>query len=70
MLRAKKKKKIKRRKTNNRRRDCKRICLISDIEIEDIMIEIQRKNLNETKDVNPIRHVGRLSKIKEEYPNT
>ena len=27
-------------------------------------------NLNETKDVNPIGHVGGLSRIKEEYPNT
>ena len=35
-----------------------------------IMIEIQRMNLNETKDVNPIGHVGGPSKIKEEYPNT
>ena len=41
---------------------------ISDSEIEDIMIEIQRMNLNETKEVNPIGHVGRPSKIKEEHP--
>ena len=27
---------------------------ISNSEIEDIMIEIQRMNLNETKEVNPI----------------
>ena len=27
---------------------------ISDSEIEDIMIEIQKMNLNETKEVNPI----------------
>ena len=43
---------------------------ISESEIEDIMIEIQRMNLNETKDVNPIGHVGGPDKIKEEYPNT
>ena len=43
---------------------------ISESEIEDIMIEIQIMNLNETKYVNPIGHVGELSKIKEEYPNT
>ena len=36
-------------KTNNRRRYCKRISLISNSEIEDIMIEIQKMNLNETK---------------------
>ena len=38
---------------------------ISDSEIEDIMIEIQRMNLNETKEVNPIGHIGGPSKIKE-----
>ena len=27
-------------------------------------------NLNETKDLNPIGHVGGLTRIKEEYPNT
>ena len=43
---------------------------ISDSEIEDIMIEIQRMTLNKTKDVNPIGHVEGPSKIKEEYPNT
>ena len=43
---------------------------ISEIEIEYIMMEIQRMNLNETKDVNPIGHVGGSSKIKEEYLNT
>ena len=31
---------------------------ISDSEIEDIMIEIQKMNLNETNEVNPIGHVG------------
>ena len=36
---------------------------ISNSEIEDIMIETQRMNLN------PIRHVGGPSKIKE-HPNT
>ena len=41
---------------------------ISDSEIEDIMIEIQRMNLNETKEVNPIGHVGGPRKIKEEHP--
>ena len=34
------------------------------------MIEIQRMNLNDTKDINPIGHVGEPSKIKEEHPNT
>ena len=43
---------------------------ISDSEIEDIMIEIQRMNLNETKEVNPIGHVGGPSKIKEEHSKT
>ena len=43
---------------------------ISNSEIEDIMIEIQRMNLNETKEVNPIGHVGGPSKIKEEHSNT
>ena len=40
---------------------------ISNSEIEDIMIEIQRLNLNEIKEVNPIGHVGGPSKIKEEH---
>ena len=35
-----------------------------------MMIEIQRMSLNETKEVNPIGHVGGPSKIKEEHPNT
>ena len=43
---------------------------ISDSEIEDIMIEIQKMNLNETKEVNPIGHVGGPRKIKEEHPKT
>ena len=43
---------------------------INDSEIEDIMIEIQKMNLNETKDGNPIGLVGGPIKIKEEYPNT
>ena len=43
---------------------------ISESEIEDIKIEIQIMNLNETKYVNPIGHVGGSSKIKEEYSNT
>ena len=43
---------------------------ISDNEIEDIMIEIQKMNLIETKDVNPIGPVGGPSQIKEEYSNT
>ena len=34
------------------------------------MIEIHRMNLNETKEVNPIGHVGGPSKIKEENRNT
>ena len=42
---------------------------ISESEIEDIMIQIQRMNLNDTKDVNPIGHVEGPSKIKE-HPNT
>ena len=42
---------------------------ISNSKIEDIMTEIQRMNLNETKEVNLIGHVG-PSKIKEEHPNT
>ena len=41
---------------------------ISESEIEDIMIEIQRMNLNETKEVNHIGHVGGQRKIKEEHP--
>ena len=43
---------------------------ISESEIEDIMIKIQRINLNETKYVNPIGHVGGPSRIKEEHLNT
>ena len=43
---------------------------ISNSEMEDIMIEIQKMNLNEIKEVNPIGHVGGPSKIKEEHPNT
>ena len=43
---------------------------ISKSEIKDIMIEIQIMNLNETKNVNPIRHVGGPNSIKEEHPNT
>ena len=43
---------------------------ISESEIEDIMIETQRMNLNETKEVNHIGQVGGPSKIKKEYPNT
>ena len=39
-------------------------------EIEDIMIEIQRMNLDETKNVNPIEHVRGPSKIKEEFSKT
>ena len=41
---------------------------ISNREIEDIMIEIQIMNLDETKEVNHIRHVRGPSKIKEEHP--
>ena len=41
---------------------------ISNSEIQDIMIEIQRMNLEETKEVNPIGHVGGPRKIKEEHP--
>ena len=43
---------------------------ISESEIKDIMIEIQRMNLNETKDVNPIGHIGGPSRIEEEYQET
>ena len=43
---------------------------INESEIKDIMIKIQRMNLNETKDVNHIGHVGGPSRIKKEYPNT
>ena len=43
---------------------------ISDTEIEDKMIEIQRTNLNETKEVNPIGYIGGPSKIKEEHTKT
>ena len=35
---------------------------ISNNEIDDIMIEIQRMNLNEIKEVNPIGHVGEPKK--------
>ena len=38
---------------------------ISNNEIEDLMIEIQRMNVNETKDVNPIGHVEGPSRIKK-----
>ena len=38
-------------------------------EMEDIMIEIQRMTLNDTKDVNLIGQVGGPGKIKE-HPNT
>ena len=34
------------------------------------MIEIHRMNLNETKDVYQIRHIGGPSRIKEEYQET
>ena len=70
ILRIREKKKNKRRKTYNRKRNCRKMSQISKSEIEDIIIEIQRMNLNKTKDVNPIRHVGGPSKIKEEYQNT
>ena len=43
---------------------------ISNSDIEDILIEIQRMNLEKTKEVNPIRHVEGQSKIKEEHPKT
>ena len=43
---------------------------INESGIEDIMIEIQRMNLNETKDVNPIRHIRGPNMIKEEYQET
>ena len=43
---------------------------ISESEIEDVMIEIQIMNLNETKNVNHRGHVGGPSRIKEKYPNT
>ena len=43
---------------------------ISNSEIDYTMIEIQRINLNEIKEVNAIGHVGGPSKIKEEHPNT
>ena len=49
-----KKKKNKRKKTSNRKRICRRMSQISESEIENIMIEIHRIDLNETKDVNPI----------------
>ena len=41
---------------------------ISESEIEDIMIEMQKMNLNEIKNVNPVGHIGGPSKVKEEYP--
>ena len=56
--------------TSNRRRNCIRMRQISESEIEEIIIDIQRMNLNETKDVNSIGHVGGLSSIKEEYQET
>ena len=43
---------------------------ISESDIENIMIEIRRMYLNETKDVNPIEHVEGPNKIKEKYSNT
>ena len=43
---------------------------INESEIKYIMIEIQRMNLNETKDVNPIGNIGGPSRIKEEYQET
>ena len=43
---------------------------ISESEIEDIVIEILLINLNETKDVNSIGHIGRLGRMKEEYQKT
>ena len=70
ILRVRKEKKYKRIKTDNRRIKCRRISQISESEIEDIMIKIQRMNLNKTKDVNHVGHVGGPNKIKEEYPNT
>ena len=70
MLRIRKEKKNKIRKINNKIRYRKRMSQISDSEIKDKLIEIQKMNLNDTKDVNPIGHVGGHSKIKEEYPNT
>ena len=47
-------KKNKRRKTDNRRKNYRRMSQISESEIEDIMIEIHKMNLNKTKDVNPV----------------
>ena len=43
---------------------------ISNSEIKDIIIEIQIMNLNETKYMNPIGHIGGPSKIKEKHSNT
>ena len=65
-----KKKKNKRKKTSNRKINRRRMSQISESEIEDIMIEIQRMNLNETKNVSPIGHVEGPIKIKEEYSKT
>ena len=47
------------------KKNCRRMSQINESEIEDIMIEIQRMSLNETKDVNPIGHIGGPSKIKK-----
>ena len=46
------------------------MCQISETEIEDMMIEIQRMNLNEIKNVNLGGHIGGPSRIKEEYSET
>ena len=70
ILRIIKERKNKRRKTDNRGKNYRRMSQISESEIEHIMIEIQRMNLNDTKDVNPIGHLGGPSKIREEHPNT
>ena len=43
---------------------------ISESEVEDIMKEIERMNLDETKNINLIGHVGGPNKIKEKYPKT
>ena len=37
---------------------------INESKIEDIMIEIQRMNLNEIKNVNHVRHIGGPGRIK------
>ena len=68
ILRVRKKKKKKRRKTSNRKRNYRRISQINENEIENIMIEIQVMNLDETEDVNLIGHIRGPNKIKEEYP--